>query len=62
MENSLATPGLRIQSAPLTTVIDRLTIKLLLLLTELNGIGLWGNGVAVFIIADLLVTRLGVEW
>ena len=35
-------------------------MKLLLLLTELKGIGLWGNGVIVPV--DLLVTRVGVDW
>lgn len=38
-------------------------MKLLLLLTELSGIGLWGNGVGlgVIVLADLLFNRLGVD-
>ena len=36
-------------------------MKLLLLLTELSGIGLWGKGFWVIVLADLLFTRLGVE-
>lgn len=36
-------------------------MKLLLLLTELNGIGLCGNALAVIVLADLFNTRLGVD-
>lgn len=35
-------------------------MKLLLLLTELKGIGLCGSGVIAPV--DLLVTRVGVDW
>jgi len=37
-------------------------MKLLLLLTELSGIGLWGKGFGLMVLADLLITRLGVDW
>ncbi len=35
-------------------------MKLLLLLTELKGMGLWGSGVIVPV--DLLWVRFGVDW
>ena len=41
---------------------DRLTMKLFLLLTELNGIGRWDSILGFVVLADLLVTRLGVDW